>query len=104
MTSTNALNLTDHQFRVLYEILTDIYPVVKDPEPAFIELFNYVTEEFELNHVKYSLSPSVEAFARIYPDTWSEWVARETPEWKNFKVTYDRMKELGLSSFEDVFK
>lgn len=102
MTSTNVLKLTDDQFRVLYEVLTDVYPLVKDPEPAFLELFDYVTEEYELNHAKYTLSPSARAFSKAYPGQWSQWIATDSKEWREFKEAYDRMSELGFIAPESA--
>jgi hypothetical protein len=102
MASTNVLNLTKDQFRVLYDILNDIYPQVKDPEPAFLELFDYVTEEYELTYAQFTLSPSVKAFAKAYPGQWSEWIISDSKEWREFKEAYDRMVELGFITPESA--
>ena len=96
MTSTNVLTLTDDQFRVLYEVLTDVYPLVKDPEPAFLELFDYVTEEYELNHGKWELSPAAKAFIEIYQDEGLVLISQEAKEWTEFREAYERMSKLGL--------
>jgi hypothetical protein len=102
MTSANVLNLTDDQFRVLYEVLTDVHPLVKDPEPAFIELFDYVTEEYELNHVEYELTSVAKAFLKVYSDQGLVWMSQESKEWREFKEAYDRMSELGFIAPESV--
>lgn len=102
MTSTNVLKLTDDQFRVLYEVLTDVYPLVKDPEPAFLELFDYVTEEYELNHGKWELSPVAKAFIKVYADQGLAWISQESKEWRKFKEAYDRMSELGFIAPESA--
>jgi len=102
MTSTNVLKLTDDQFRVLYEVLTDVYPLVKDPEPAFLELFDYVIEEYELNHVGYELTPVAKAFLKVYSDQGLVWMSQESKEWLKFKEAYDRMSELGFIAPESA--
>jgi len=102
MTSTNVLNLTDDQFLVLYEILTDVYPQVKDPEQAFLELFDYVTEEYELNHVYYELTPVAKAFLKVYSDQGLVWMSQESKEWREFKEAYGRMSELGFIAPESA--
>jgi hypothetical protein len=100
MNNTNVLVFTNDQYRVLYEILTDIYPQVKDPEPAFLELFDYVTKEYELQHGEYQLAPAAKAFTKIYQEKGCEWMAKNSKEWTEFKESYNRMSKLGLLSSE----
>lgn len=102
MNNTNVLVLTNDQYRVLYQVLTDVAPQVENPEPAFTSLYEYVTEEYELTHAKFALSPSAKAFSKAYPGQWSQWIAADSKEWREFKEAYDRMSELGFIAPESA--
>jgi len=96
MANEVVLDLTVDQFRVLYDLLNDVYPQVKDPELAFLQLFDYVVEKYELQYAQFVLAPSVDAFSKAFPDQWSQWLIEDTKEWRDFKEAYDRMSKLGL--------
>jgi hypothetical protein len=100
MKNTNVIVLSDDQFRVLYEILNDVYPLVKDPEPAFLELFNYVTDEYEALNGEWGLSPAVKAFSKVYPENWSNLVSKKSKEWLQFQNSYELMLKAGIISEE----